>query len=117
MSRALPAAALSLALAAAPAGAEAFRCGHRLVTDGDTASKVVALCGEPTELRRSAILRRPVVWIRGHPYHLSDDLVEVPVEIWIYNLGPQKLMRELRFEDGVLVEVRTLGHGYNEPGR
>ncbi|MCU0976258.1 MAG: DUF2845 domain-containing protein [Steroidobacteraceae bacterium] len=104
-----------LALAAAPAQAEAFRCGTRIVTDGDSAAKVVALCGEPTEIRRSAILRRPVLWLYGRPYYLSDDLVEVPVETWTYNLGPHKLMRQLRFEDGVLVEVTTLGHGYNEP--
>lgn len=104
-----------LALAAAPASADAFRCGTRLVTDGDSSGKVLALCGEPTELRRSSILRRPTVWIYGAPYYVSNDLVEVPLEIWIYNLGPQKLMRELRFEDGILVDVKTLGHGYNEP--
>jgi hypothetical protein len=105
----------ALALAAAPAHAEAFRCGTRLVTDGDTAAKVFALCGEPSEVRRSSILRRPVLWLHGRPYYLSDDLVEVPIETWTYNLGPQKLMRQLRFEDGVLVEVKTLGHGYHEP--
>lgn len=104
-----------LTLAAGAAHADALRCGTRLVTDGDSAAKVVALCGEPTEVRRSSILRRPVMWLYGRPYYLSDDLVEVPVETWIYNLGPQKLMRQLRFEDGVLVEVKTLGHGYNEP--
>ena len=109
------AAAAALAMFAATASADSFRCGTRLVTDGDTAAKVEALCGEPTELRRSAILRRPVVWIHGRPYYLSEDLVEVRVETWTYNLGPHKLMRELRFEDGVLVEVRTLGHGYHEP--
>jgi hypothetical protein len=43
--------------------------------------------------------------------------VPVPVETWTYNLGPQKLMRQLRFEDGVLVWIRTLEHGYHEPER
>lgn len=114
---ALAATLAMLALAAEPASADAFRCGHRLVTDGDSAAKVVALCGEPTDVRRSSILRRPTVWRYGRPYYVSDDLVEVPIEVWTYNLGPQKLMRELRFEDGILVEVATLGHGYHEPGR
>jgi hypothetical protein len=103
-------------LATAPATADSLRCGTRLVTDGDSAAKVRALCGEPTEISRSEILRRPVVWIGGTPYYVSQDLVPVPVESWIYNLGPQKLMRQLRFEDGVLVRIRTLGHGYHEPG-
>lgn len=107
---------LSLALAAPwPAGADSFRCGLRLVTDGDPADKVVALCGEPTSVTRTEILRRPVYWLHGRPYYLSDDLVPVAVEYWTYNLGPQKLMRRLRLEDGVVVEVETLGPGYVDP--
>jgi uncharacterized protein YvpB len=38
--------------------------------------------------------------------------VEIPVEVWVYNLGPNKLMRRLRFEDGLLVNVDELGYGY-----
>jgi uncharacterized protein YvpB len=40
------------------------------------------------------------------------SLVEVRVEIWTYNFGPHKLMRRLRFDDGELVEIETLGYGY-----
>jgi hypothetical protein len=40
--------------------------------------------------------------------------MEVPVESWIYNLGPNKLMRRLRLEGGVVVEIETLGYGYFE---
>jgi uncharacterized protein YvpB len=43
---------------------------------------------------------------------VSSDLVEVPVEIWIYNLGPSKLMQRLRFEDGELIEIESLGYGF-----
>lgn len=95
--------------------ADAFRCGTRLITDGDPADKVLSLCGEPTEITRREILRRPVDWRFGRPYYLSNDLIEVAVEYWTYNLGPHKLMRRLRLEDGIVVEVETLGHGYNEP--
>ncbi|MEP7242158.1 MAG: DUF2845 domain-containing protein [Gammaproteobacteria bacterium] len=107
---------IGLALAAAsPAYASSFRCGTHLVTEGDTRSEVVSKCGEPTELdRRTAILRRPVVWIRGRPVVVGESLIEVPVEVWVYNLGPNKLMRRLRFEDGLLVDVDTLGYGYYE---
>jgi hypothetical protein len=45
---------------------------------------------------------------------VGDSLIEIPVEIWIYNLGPSKLMRKLRFEDGVLVDIDTMGYGYYE---
>jgi len=103
----------TLALAAAlcgagPAAADSFRCGSKLMTDGDSTDKVAALCGPPTAVERRNILR-PVYWYRGQPFHTS---YEVSVEYWTYNLGPNKLMRRLRFEDGLLVDVETLSHGY-----
>ncbi len=97
------------------AGADSLRCGTRLITDGDSAAKVRALCGEPSEVTATSILRRPVVWRYGRPWYASDELVPVTVEYWTYNLGTQKLMRRLRIEDGLVVEIETLGHGYHEP--
>lgn len=102
--------ALSLAAAAAgPAAADSFRCGSKLLTDGDPTDKVAALCGEPTSVERREILR-PYYFRRGYPFHTT---YEVTVEYWTYNFGPNKLMRRLRFEDGLLVDVETLGHGYH----
>lgn len=105
-----------LALAAA-APAHAFRCGSKLVREGDTRSEVLAKCGDPVEVARSAVFRQPFVWIRGRPFHIGPDLVEVPVETWIYNLGPSRLMRRVRFEDGLVVEIETLHYGFREPPR
>ena len=34
------------------------------------------------------------------------------VEVWTYNYGSNKLMRELRFEGEELVDIRTIGYGY-----
>jgi hypothetical protein len=102
-------------LACSPAFA--FRCGTKLVAKGDTRSQVAAKCGEPTDVvKMSSIFRRPTVWANGRPYYLGEDFVEVPVESWIYNLGPNKLMRKVIFEDGVVSEIETLGYGYNPPG-
>ena len=98
------------------AGAESFRCGSHLVTDGDSTDKVAALCGPPTDIQRHEILRRPLYWYGGRPYYTSYEPIPVPVEYWIYNLGPNKLMRRLKFEDGLLVDVETLGHGYYSDG-
>jgi len=103
---------LAGALLAGPVAADSFRCGSRLVTDGDGADEVRTLCGEPTSVTRTGILRRPVDWRFGRPHHLSSDLVEVAVEFWTYNLGPNKLMRRLRLEDGIVTDIETLGHGY-----
>jgi hypothetical protein len=98
------------------AAADSFRCGTRLVSDGDSSDKVEALCGAPTSIQRHEVLRRPIRWYRGRPYYLSYEPVPIPVEHWTYNLGPNKLMRRLKFEDGLLVDVETLGHGYHSPG-
>ncbi|MCP5327170.1 MAG: DUF2845 domain-containing protein [Sinobacteraceae bacterium] len=99
-------------LAAAPAQADGFRCGTRLVVEGSTRGEVLARCGEPTDVERRSILRRPMFWRHGRPYYLSHELVEVPLEFWTYNLGTHKLMRRLRLEDGIVVEIETLGYGY-----
>lgn len=110
-------AALALAIAlgwGGPAHASGFSCGNRVVTDGMTSGEVRAVCGEPAEITSRPILRRPVVWRHGRPYVIGDSQVEVVVETWIYNFGPTRLMRKLRFDDGVLQEIETLGHGYYE---
>ncbi len=103
----------ALLLWAGGAAADSFRCGTRLVSDGDSTDKVEALCGPPSNIQRREVLQRPIRWYRGRPYYTSFDLVAIPVELWTYNLGPHKLMRRLKFEDGLLVDVETLNHGYH----
>lgn len=103
---------LSAALAiSGPAAADSMRCGTKLMTDGDPLDKVVAYCGPPSSIERREILR-PFGYYRGITVHSS---YEVSVELWTYNFGPHKLMYRLRFEDGLLVDVDTLSHGYNPP--
>jgi hypothetical protein len=103
---------LAAALAfAGPAAADSMRCGSKLLTDGDPLDKVEALCGPPASIERREILR-PYGYHRGMTIHSS---YEVSVEIWTYNFGPHKLMYRLRFEDGLLVDVDTLTHGYYSP--
>jgi len=105
---------LGLALFAATPSFAAIRCGTKLVSEGDTRSEVAAKCGEPTEVvTERSVLRRPVIWSGGRPYFIGEDSIEIQVEAWIYNLGPNKLMRRLRFEGGVLTEIESLGYGYN----
>ena len=99
-----------LLVATGPAAADSMRCGSRLVSDGDSIEKVLALCGEPTSKRRTWIIRQPrfVVGSQEYPFPGEED---VPVDLWTYDLGPNKLMRRLRFIAGTLTSVETLGHG------
>ncbi len=97
-------------LAATPA--QAFRCGTKLVHEGDTRAEVVAKCGEPADISRRSVWRQPIIWHRGRPFYVGEGLIEIPIETWLYNLGPRKLMRRVRFEDGLVVEIETLGYGF-----
>lgn len=98
---------------ATPASADAMRCGSKLVGNGDPRSKVREFCGEPTDVQTREILRRPSRMFHGRLIFLGDAFVEVPVEIWTYNFGPNKLMRRVRFIDGLVEDIDTLGYGYH----
>jgi hypothetical protein len=102
---------------AMPAHADGMRCGGRLIRDGDARAEVRAFCGEPADVQTRTILRRPFYTVSGRIVYFGDGLVEVPVETWTYNFGPNKLMRRVRFVDGIVESVETLGYGYNDPQR
>jgi hypothetical protein len=33
-------------------------------------------------------------------------------EVWTYNFGPSRLMQRIRFENGVVVKIESLGYGF-----
>lgn len=104
-------AALAAMAVAVPAEA-ALRCGTRLVNEGDSASELFARCGEPTAVDRKTVLQPPIIWRYGRPVRVGGGAIEVQVEFWTYNLGPNKLMRRIRIEDGRVKSIETLGYGY-----
>ncbi|MDH3647667.1 MAG: DUF2845 domain-containing protein [Gammaproteobacteria bacterium] len=91
--------------------AEAFRCGNRIVSEGDDISHVYYICGEPSATQHWTEVRvRPVY--RYTNYRAVHLPVEIQVEEWTYNLGSRRFMRRLRFENGRLVRIRELRYGY-----
>jgi hypothetical protein len=104
-------AAASLALAA-PGIADTMRCGNRLVVDGDTAGKLRSLCGAPAAITRSTVLRVPLLWLNGRAVRVGYGAVEVPVETWEFNFGPNRLIQRVRIVDGLVTDIDTLGYGY-----
>ena len=96
--------------AVAGARADSMRCGSRLVSEEDSIEKVIDLCGEPSERSRTWIVRQPRFELHGNEYTFPGE-EEVPVDVLIYDLGPNKLVRKLRFVAGELESVETLGHG------
>ena len=118
-------AAAVLALATMlPETAAAFRCGNKLVKEGMHETEVIAICGEPTSVRRLGYAIRSVD-VRDRHRNTSGLTiihapgfytypVEVMVTEYVYNLGPRKFMRRILFEDGLVASVETLGRGYRE---
>lgn len=106
--------ALSAACAAPVALGDAMRCGSRLAQEGDTRTEVRAKCGEPADVEVRTVLRPPIYWLHGKPVRLTGEFREIQVESWTYNLGPRRLMRRVRFENGRVVEIETLGYGYRD---
>lgn len=103
----------------------AARCGTRLVTTGDHLAKVEHICGQPVSIQVSTMYRagfsrhsglrsvQSSEYSSGQELHIHDrSVIEVPVEEWIYNLGPGRFMRSIRFENGVVIKIKTLGYGY-----
>jgi hypothetical protein len=100
----------------------ALRCGTRLVSEGDTKAEVVYKCGEPGQVEsweEERIMRdyqEPLYQSRYREYLRYRDpfLVKehVKIEEWTYNLGSSRLIRYLRFENGILRYIATGGYGY-----
>ena len=96
---------------------DSCRCGNKLVSVGDTKSEVLNKCGPPTwtEQRKEYRLER----VYGESYYKGEELrepilskVEVNIEEWFYNFGPNRLIQIFRFENGKLVEIETGDYGF-----
>jgi hypothetical protein len=120
----LPALVLGAALFLLPGPAEAFRCGGKIVTEGDHTSKVRKYCGEPLGIQERVIYRsgvtRPRYRVEGpggwryerEVLRYDRSYEEVVVEEWTYNFGPRRFMQLVRFENGFVTEIKSVGYGY-----
>ncbi len=103
---------LVLALAAAGTAQASLRCGNALVNEGDPADELLARCGPPTSVDRHTGTRPPIIWRYGRPIRVPGGDIDVSIETWTYNFGPNQLMRRIRIEDGIVKSIETLGYGY-----
>jgi hypothetical protein len=100
------AAALSLAPAARADGG--FRCGSRLVRNGETQDDVAAKCGDPDATREWTEVETHSVWEGGQKIERS---VQIAYSEWKYDFGKDRLIRYLTFVQGRLRDVRTGEYG------
>jgi len=91
-----------------------IRCGNQIIDKGTTSAEVSAVCGNPAQVDRSVLYTGGPTTV-GQPNVIAGLAVQVQIEVWTYNFGPNKLMERIRFADGVVVNIESLGYGYNEP--
>jgi len=101
---------LALLLLPTLGAADAMRCGSRLISEGDSIDKVREYCGEPSETQRTWIVRQPRFEYGGQDIPFPGE-EEVPVDLWTYDFGPNKLMRRIRFVAGKVDSIETLEYG------
>ena len=101
---------VSASLLSHAASADALRCGGKLISEGDPIEKARQYCGEPVATKRTWITRQPRFQYGGReiPFEGTED---VPVDLWTYDFGANKLMRRIRFVAGKVESIETLEHG------
>ena len=90
----------------------AFRCGTHLIREGDHYLQVLRHCGQPSIEERflqERMVSRQIHRLIPSRAYTSEGLI---IHLWTYNFGAQKFMRQLRFEDGILVRIEKVDYGY-----
>jgi Protein of unknown function (DUF2845) len=121
--KSLPMLGAVVLLSAAEVSANGMRCENKLVRPGDSAYQVKSLCGPPddvqqrTEQRRIArAVERPCATNpSGRCAYVIEDIVQVVIDEWTYDFGPQRFMQYLTFEAGKLLTVKSGGYGHKQP--
>jgi hypothetical protein len=106
---------LGLLLAPSFLLAESIRCGSQLILKGSTSADLLEYCGKPTQMTRNGT----VTGLLGNTYTaqgITDPATgDVEVETWTYDFGTNELMQRVRLENGIVVQIDSLGYGHDQP--
>ena len=91
---------------------ESLRCGTRIVSIGDDSATVRDVCGEPNRIVRREEGGNVLILGQTDPeeeQYPSPGVMKGPVhiEIWTYDLGSNRFIRRLYFQDDELVRIET----------
>ena len=95
--------------------ANSLQCGQAVITNGSTQAEVAARCGPPAQIEHQPIYSESataVPPVSVLPPTVLRSATEIPVEVWTYNFGASRLMQRVRFENGVVVRIESLGYGF-----
>jgi hypothetical protein len=102
------------------AAADDLSCQDRIVSLGNSAYEVQALCGPPDAIQQrveSRTVQRPVSVPCGRRglercVVLVADSVDVTVEEWTYDFGHMRFLQFLTFEQGKLIAIHAGNYGH-----
>lgn len=109
--RAIAAIVLLMLLSTKVHSDNSISCNNRIVGRGDHVSEVYAACGEPAWKDRHEDLI--TVAPRNDDTRSLAHHIAITREDWVYNDGPNRLLRILTFEEGRLVRIESGGYGFH----
>jgi Protein of unknown function (DUF2845) len=104
-----PLALVLLVCLPAMAFGQSLRCSNKVISFGTTQAEVANLCGDPAQVDHKTIYNTVGTGVQSG---FAQRTGEIQVEVWTYNFGPNKLMQRIRFEDGLVVQIQSLGYGF-----
>lgn len=95
--------------------AESIRCGSQLILKGSTSADLIENCGEPAQKTRNGTTHG----LLGNTYRgagvIGEATGDIEVETWTYDFGSNQLMERVRLENGIVVQIDSLGYGHDQP--
>jgi hypothetical protein len=91
---------------------QTLQCSDRVIGTGMSRAEVAGLCGEPADVQHKTLYNNVTAGAPGSQNVAAGTTVEVQLEVWTYNFGPDKLMQRIQFEDGIIVHIESVGYGY-----
>jgi hypothetical protein len=97
---------------------DSLSCKQRIISIGDSMYEVRSLCGDPDFVQQRRVRRSARGSIRNQCLPGArcnngwEDSIEMTIDEWTYDFGPNRFVQFLIFEDGKLVQVRNGEYGH-----
>lgn len=100
--------------------ADSLRCDNKLLSAGDTKYDARSLCGSP-DAEEHRVEKRTVRHQVSQPCPRElgrrcsstvEEQVEVNVDIWTYDFGPQRFVQYVTFENDRVVRIESGNYGH-----
>src|SRR5271156_78241 len=89
--------------------AESIGCGSQLIEKGSTSADLLEYCGKPTQITKNGTVHGLVGNTHTPDGVVSQATGDFEVETWTYDFGPNQLMERVRIENGIVVQIESLG--------